>query len=490
MTDPVAATFVTAYTEQRLRLVRDAANARALTDLLGQSAYDEYRELAKRLDTDHLAFGAPKNLIFVPGVMGSLLQSRTRGGIWWIDVHTRDRINQLGLSADGTQDADPANDIMPATTDYSYDPFLAAALAEPHIGHEIFAYDWRKSFRHGAKALRDTVLRLHEENGGSPVHLVAHSMGGLMVRATLLQYGAELWPKLGRIVFIATPHYGATAIAGYLKNHFWGTELMALLGLYLSRETLRSLWGVLGLLPAPRGVYPGTRTDDLAPWTSGVPGEAYVHPCANYDLYQADQWQLGLTAVQSAQLQKILDDTIDVYRQMYSAHRVLSQELRDRMLVIAGVGYQTLFRLAYEPRFFGLWERAVKLTARAAGDPHREGDGRVPLASAMLEDVEIRYVKGVHGGLPNIPAVYLDVFRWLREEPLQLPNSVKGALSMHLAGPEQSEAPHLDGTTAVDQYSDNPGLWNLSDASGERLDALKMELEREALPEFTRVRLL
>lgn len=67
-------------------------------------------------------------------------------------------------------------------------------------------------------------------------------MGGLVVRATLLQHGAELWPRVGRMEFIATPHYGAAAIADYLKNHFWGTELMALLGLYLSRETLRSLW--------------------------------------------------------------------------------------------------------------------------------------------------------------------------------------------------------------------------------------------------------
>jgi hypothetical protein len=137
-----------------------------------------------------------------------------------------------------------------------------------------------------------------------------------------------------------------------------------------------------------------------------------------------------------------------------------------------------------------LWEKALKLTERKDGDPHREGDGRVPLASAMLENVEIRYVKGVHGGLPNIPSVYLDVFRWLRDQPLQLPDSVKGALSMHLAGPEQSQAPHLDGTAAVDRYSDDPGLWNLNGAPAERLDALKIELERERLPEFTRVRLL
>jgi hypothetical protein len=111
------------------------------------------------------------------------------------------------------------------------------------------------------------------------------------------------------------------------------------------------------------------------------------------------------------------------------------------MLMIAGVGYQTLFRLAYEPQFFGLWEKAVKATARVDGDPHREGDGRMPLASAMLEDVEIRYVKGVHGGLPNIPSVYMDVFSWLRDQPLQLPDSVKRALSMHLAAREQKRGP-------------------------------------------------
>ena len=60
------------------------------------------------------------------------------------------------------------------------------------------------------------------------------------------------------------------------------------------------------------------------------------------------------------------------------------------MLIIAGVGYKTLFRLTYEPRFFGPWKQMTKVISRVAGDPHREGDGRVPLASAALES---------HGGL-------------------------------------------------------------------------------------------
>jgi hypothetical protein len=131
MTAPIIAAFLGAGTEERLRLAKDSAHAATLTELLGQPAYDEYRELATRLDTAHLAFGAPKNLLFVPGVVGSFLQSPTHGGIWWIDVRTRDRIDHLNLSADGTQDADPANDIIPTTTDYSCDPFLTAVLGNP-----------------------------------------------------------------------------------------------------------------------------------------------------------------------------------------------------------------------------------------------------------------------------------------------------------------------------------------------------------------------
>src|SRR5262249_26816570 len=152
--------------------------------------------------------------------------------------------------------------IITLSTDPSYEPFLAACLARDDFGHVTFAYDWRKPLATSAGRLRDLIHRTYEDNGGEPVHLVAHSMGGLMIRATLMEHGDELWPKIGKIVFIGTPHYGAPAIAGYLKNHLWGFDLMAVLGMYLGRETLRSMWGVLSLLPAPRGIYPGTRPKD------------------------------------------------------------------------------------------------------------------------------------------------------------------------------------------------------------------------------------
>ncbi len=89
-----------------------------------------------------------------------------------------------------------------------------------------FPYDWRKSLRRSTEAFRDRVRDCRDQNGG-PVHVVAHSMGGLLVRAALMTHGAELWPLIDRIVFVGTPHYGSPAIASYLKNHLWGFDILA-----------------------------------------------------------------------------------------------------------------------------------------------------------------------------------------------------------------------------------------------------------------------
>jgi len=481
--------FLQSGTAGRLRMARDAANTPALRAHFGEAAYEEYLRMAQRLDEGHLSVTHPVNLVFIPGVMGSLLQSRTKGGVWWIDARTRAHIDDLRLSDDGTRDADVNNAIVPFSTDPSYEPFLSAVLDRDDFGHEVFAYDWRKPLSLSAAALRNLVRSTYETNGGEPVHIVAHSMGGLMLRAALLAHGEELWPILGRIVFIGTPHYGSPAIAGYLKNHLWGFEAIALLGMYLSRETFRSLRGVLELLPAPHGVYPGTRKDDLLPWRPQGSAGAYVHPCAGFDPYDAAAWELDLTSGQTAQLQSALDAVAQFHRRLYEAHEALAQDLRDRMLVIAGVGYKTLFRLAPASRLLGLWETIEKITDRVPGDPHRDGDGRVPLASAALEYVAIRYVRGVHGGLPNIPAVYADVFRWLNGKGLQLPDLPEGALGSHLGSDAtESDAPQLDGSAAA--IGDDPALWQPGQPDAAAFASLEARLDSGQMPEFTRVRLL
>src|SRR6516165_8032232 len=142
----VIKTFLEGDTHTRLTMALDDNNNPALSCLLGEPAYADLLKLAKEwFDGFHLSPDDPKNIIFVPGVMGSLLMNSSKAGIWWIDVRTRNFIDSLGLSPDGAGEADPENRIVPVTADPSYTPFLSAALKKQGLNHEIFSYDWRKS---------------------------------------------------------------------------------------------------------------------------------------------------------------------------------------------------------------------------------------------------------------------------------------------------------------------------------------------------------
>ena len=432
--------FRVADWEEQIRLLDDNETAREVEAWLGQEAVNELRKLSG--GRGDLA-GGKKNLIVVPGVMGSVLQSAGFAGIWWVDMlRARDKLNSLALAPGGSNDVDSDTQIEPCAIDITYVPMCSAIAKSGQFGGGIqFPYDWRKSLSASADRLRDLILKVNSDYG-EPVHLVGHSMGGLMIRTTLMLHGDELWPKLGKIVFVATPHYGSTSIAGYLKNHLWGWESLAVIGAFLSRETFRTLWGVLSLLPAPATIYPGTRNGEQ-------------HPCANFDFYDASAYRLGLDAQATVQLQSALDAARKLHVDLFNWHRNdLSPTQRQRMLQISGVGRKTLFRMEIRENWLGLWENVDKITERTRGDPHREGDGRVPLASAELENIAHRYVKGEHGSLQNIPEVVNDVLAWIAGKPLSLPDSAAGAISGHLSGGARSCAPHLDGSAQLSLHDD------------------------------------
>src|ERR1035437_120483 len=254
--DPVI-TFLKADTHGRVNLLGDKETASAVRHYLGGSAFAELENMAGRTDVqDRLAVKSPPNLVFVPGVMGSLLRSETKGGVWWIDARTRGHLDDLQLKPDGAEDLDANNQIDAFAVDTCYEPFATAVLARDDFGHRHFAYDWRKSFSRNTVALRNLIVHMHATNGGQPVHIVAHSMGGLMARAALKEFGDELWPIVGRIVFIGTPHYGSPAIAGYLKNPLWGWDLMAVLGCIFLEPRSARFGEYSAYCPRPRASIP------------------------------------------------------------------------------------------------------------------------------------------------------------------------------------------------------------------------------------------
>ncbi len=479
MTDDVKyETFLSGDDQQRSALLLDEANAEYFSRRLGEKPFIHLKKLAEqtkqRFNAKHLASQKNANTIFVPGVMGSILLGKIGAGVWWIDaLRGREKINRLGLNPDGGDPIDERLHVEARGLDTSYEDFLFAAYDQQGICVEKHPYDWRKSLRVTCAGLADHIERIWQANGNKRVNLVAHSMGGMLVRAALLIHGARITEKIGKIVFIATPQYGSCSIAYYLREHIRGTWEMWALGKYLDRATFRSLWGPLELLPAPRGIYPGTR-DNVS------------HQCTNIDMYKAAEWGLHLTPAEELKLQKILDNSKAFYDQLFTHHAQLGG-LRKRMLVIAGVGVETIYRVNVVPGVIsGTRTEIVKDSVQ--GNLHRQGDGSVIVASAKLEDVEIRYVKGEHQSLPSMPEVYQDVFRFLLDEPLQLSTSMQAALQGHLA-PGSGDAIRPAAPGHDDKFNLNQ-RWSIDAPTDEEWEWLESLLDEGRLPHLERARLL
>src|SRR5262249_44981461 len=137
--------------------------------------------------------------------------------------------------------------------------------------------------------------------------------------------------------------------------------------------------------------------------------------------------------------------------------------------------------------FWGLWKYTNKITTRVACDPNREGDGSVPLASAQLEDVTIRYVQGKHGALPSIPAVAKDILAWLTNSSLGLAKTCEGALGGHLSAEDQTAAPLLSGPLDENRFRELPDYEHPSPEFRAEVEA---DLDRGRVPQINLVKIL
>jgi pimeloyl-ACP methyl ester carboxylesterase len=208
---------------------------------------------------------APRPLaVVLPGTMGSALD------VWgkevWIDYWRllRGGLKRIRIGADGVDATDLLDDF--------YGPLLEF-LARSHRV-EIFPYDWRLSVQDAATKLthRLETLLPDAERSGQAVHLVAHSMGGLVVRAMLADEGAgaAVWRRISalpnsRFMMLGTPNHGSFEAMRWLTGHN-PTELKLSL-LDFTQDTnqvidiVRRYPGLLELLPFGEGDPDFTRKD-------------------------------------------------------------------------------------------------------------------------------------------------------------------------------------------------------------------------------------
>lgn len=312
----------------------------------------------------------PRPVVFVlPGIMGSHLK---RGGSRvWLNLPNLlfGGLEVLHIGADGVTPDGPIE---------GYYEDLIEFLSNTH---EVvpFAFDWRLSLREEARRLADQVRATLDETERrqQPVRLLAHSMGGLVVR-TMIGDHPDVWTRLcrhpgGRFIMLGTPNGGSFVIPRTLFAQDKIIKQLALLDLTNSpKELLKTISkfpGVLEMLPATGG---------------------------GFDFFQIDTWRQfahaddkGWVLPDEARLQAAL-----------ATRALLDQSPIDpqRMLYVAGRAPKTPVALEVDASAARGQRLRFLSTAR--------GDGRVPWETGIPPGVRAWYVDCEHGDLAAHEAAF------------------------------------------------------------------------------------
>jgi hypothetical protein len=351
---------------------------KALRAHLGDERYQRMHSMALKRKVSRSVPGQPKgNVVVIHGIMGAELSvsSGGAGDLTWVNAFriVRGWLDRLRLSDDGRSEANPkfkvsASGIMKRY----YGELLLSLSGEWNV--KAFWFDWRKDLNLAADELNMQLGNWFDAK--EPVHIVAHSMGGLVARTFIKKYGARwqsMWDRAGdgkgggRLVMLGTPNHGSFAIPQVITGLEGLVRKLALLDFRHSRQdllaTFNSFVGSYQMLPSP------------------------LVMASIKDLYNAGNYSRFNVTVPQQHLDNALEH-----------HRLLSDVVDfDRMVYVAGYD---------QPTFYDVqdWDR---LHETEGYQLTLDGDGRVPHKLGLLRSadqsrtVRTYYIKEDHGNLSS-----------------------------------------------------------------------------------------
>jgi pimeloyl-ACP methyl ester carboxylesterase len=208
------------------------------------------------------------SVLFLPGIQASRLYTDgllgTEDQLWEPNINSdvaELAMDESGVSVNDVYTRDIIDEALGVVGVYdSFIDFMDGLENDRVINEwEPFAYDWRYAvqdvvlsgsrYEDGVRSLVDTVEALADNSFTGKVTIIAHSNGGLLAKALLIEY-PELAEYVDTIVFIGTPQLGTpTAIAAILHGYDQAKLGGVLVSAMTAREATRNMPGAYGLLP-------------------------------------------------------------------------------------------------------------------------------------------------------------------------------------------------------------------------------------------------
>ncbi|MCK7508695.1 MAG: alpha/beta fold hydrolase [Desulfobacterales bacterium] len=207
-------------------------------------------------------------MLILPGIMGSKLGKRRHfplpDDLVWFDPADIAVGKIADLALDSGERREPLGVMLLF--------YLKLKLRLEIAGYDadFFPFDWRQGLdRLGA----DLAASIREEKA-EKVHLVAHSMGGLVARAAVDSVSKEV----GRVVMLGTPNFGSFAPVQCIRGVYPVIKKLAFLDLdhsaeEIAGEVLNTFPGLYQMLPS-RGKFSAVDLFDPGVWPKEGPQPA------------------------------------------------------------------------------------------------------------------------------------------------------------------------------------------------------------------------
>lgn len=276
--------------------------------------------------------------------------------------------------------------------DYFINYFLENGYKED-VDLFVFPYDWRFSNVDTAKLLNKKIEKVLETTGAEKVDIASHSMGGIVSKTYIRDFGSE---KINHLVFMGTPHLGAPKGA---KALVYGDDM-----------GLSKAGGKIHILNPDRIKI---ISQNMPAVYELIPSRKYLSENGGY-LNMIDGGILNYSMSTDFLLSKNLNQTL------YTNADILHKSIDDinfgdiDVSNISGCGGKTVGRIDIRPeKNIGPFTLKEDFNVRFT-----DGDTTVPLGSANGVNIKNKYfINGIsHGTMPSSGDVPELVYKILKDE--------------------------------------------------------------------------